>query len=103
MQQNENNAESTSQIVDEKTLVLRKPVKVGEQEYTELHLREPTAGELSQATKQANSIDVGIALISLIAKVPKAVVNQLCQRDFAEANDFLGSFTPAGPHTGEML
>lgn len=88
---------------EEKVIVLRKPVMLGDVTYAELTLREPTAGELSKATRGGggNNVDVGIWLISLVAKVPRGAVEQLCQRDFTEANDFLGSFTIDGPETGE--
>jgi hypothetical protein len=36
---------------EEKVIVLRKPVVLGEVTYAELSLREPTAGELSKATR----------------------------------------------------
>lgn len=87
---------------EEKTLELRKPVKLGEVEYSSLHLREPTAGELSKASKAGGNVDIAIALISLIAKVPRGAVEKLSQRDFQEAADFLGSFTGGGLATGEM-
>lgn len=87
---------------EEKTLELRKPVKLGEVEYSTLNLREPTAGELSKATKAGGNVDIAIALISIIAKVPRGAVEKLSQRDFQEAADFLGSFTDGGLVTGEM-
>lgn len=80
---------------EEKTLTLRKPVKVGDVEYDSLELREPTAGELSKANKQADPIDASIMLISLVAKVPRAAVEGLCQRDLEDAADFLGRFSDA--------
>jgi hypothetical protein len=88
---------------EEKVIVLRKPVMLGDVTYAELALREPTAGELSKATRAGGDVgvDIGISLISQIAKMPRGAVEQLCQRDFQEANDFLGSFTVDGPETGE--
>lgn len=87
-------------IVDEKTITLRKPVMLGQVEYTALDLREPTAGDLSKAMKAGGQVDVAIALISIVSKVPRGAIEKLCQRDFQEASDFLGSFTPDGPVTG---
>lgn len=88
---------------EEKTIVLRKPVILGDVTYAELNLREPTAGELSKATRAGggNNIDVAISMISQIAEVPMGVVSKLSQRDFQEANDFLGGFTLTGLETGE--
>lgn len=88
-----------------KTLTLRKPIMIGSADkgitYDHLDLREPTAGELSKALKAGSNVDVAITLISLIAKVPRSVVEGLCQRDFEEASDFLSSFASDGQATGE--
>ncbi|WP_317201485.1 phage tail assembly protein [Janthinobacterium sp.] len=91
-------------MIEEKTIVLRKPVMLGDVTHAEVNLREPTAGEMSKATRHGggNNIDVVISLISQIAKLPMSAVNQFSQRDFAECSDFLASFTTAGQETGEM-
>ena len=96
------NQNQAMEVQDEKTIVLRKPVTLGGVTYEKLDLREPTAGELAKATKAGGNVDVAIALISLIAKVPRGAVEGLSQRDLQEASDFLGSFTLAGPETGAM-
>lgn len=93
-------AGTAAAIVDEKTMELRKPVALGHVEYATLDLREPTAGDLSKASKAGSDVDVAIALISIVAKVPRGAIEKLCQRDFQEAADFLGSFTVLGPPTG---
>ena len=93
-------AGTAAEIVDEKTMDLRKPVALGQVEYATLDLREPTAGDLSKASKAGGDVDVAIALISIVAKVPRGAIEKLCQRDFQEAADFLGSFTVLGPPTG---
>lgn len=93
-------ADTAAAIVDEKMMELRKPVALGHVEYATLDLREPTAGELSKASKAGSDVDVAIALISIVAKVPRGAIEKLCQRDFQEAADFLGSFTVLGPPTG---
>lgn len=89
--------------MDEKTIVLLKPVTIGDIVYEKLDLREPTAGELNQASKADSNIGMAIILIQVIAKVPKSVVEKLCQRDFQAANDFLGSFGSNSRQTGETL
>jgi len=93
-------AGTAAAIIDEKTMELRKPVALGCVEYAALDLREPTAGDLSKASKAGSDVDVAIALISIVAKVPRGAIEKLCQRDFQEAADFLGSFTVLGPPTG---
>lgn len=85
---------------EEKTITLRRPVKLGDVEYTSLTLREPTAGDLEKAAKADNNMGVVINLISLVAKVPRAVVERLSQRDLREANDFLEQFSRADLATG---
>jgi len=90
---------------EELTLTLSKPVTIGSGEaamtYDQLDLREPTAGELEKASRADTSIGVAINLIQLIAKVPRSVVERLCQRDLARANAFLESFTNAGQPEAE--
>ena len=75
-----------------KTVTLRKPVSLGPVQYTELPLEEPTAKQLIAARKAGIPEEQIAALISLSAKVPPAVVDQLCQRDFEECADFLVRF-----------
>lgn len=93
-------------ILDEKTITLRKPVTLGKTAksdgvvYSTLDLREPTGGELEKASKSATEIGVVLNLISLVAKVPRAVAEGLCQRDLKEVSDFLGSFSKDDPETG---
>ncbi len=90
-------------LQDEMTLMLRKPVTIGDIVYDKLDLREPTAGELSKAMKAPSSIDTAIALISMVAKVPKTAVEGICQRDLEDATAFLGRFKGDSRGTSEML
>lgn len=85
---------------EEKTITLRKPITIGAGEgaitYTELVLREPTAGELEKASKADTGFGVTINLISIIAKIPRSAIERLGQRDLMAANEYLGTFTEAG-------
>ncbi|WP_431276278.1 phage tail assembly protein [Variovorax ureilyticus] len=72
----------------EKTITLRKPVKLADIEYTSLTLREPTAGEIEKAANATTNVGVVINLISLVAKVPRKAIENLCKRDLQEAGDF---------------
>ena len=86
---------------EEKTIALRKPIVLGELSYDHLDLREPLAFEIAKAQTAVTSADAAITLISLVAKVPRKVVEQLCQRDFNEANLFLAQAADSGePVTG---
>ncbi|QNK65762.1 phage tail assembly protein [Variovorax sp. PAMC26660] len=86
---------------DEITITLRKPVKLGDMTYEKLELREPTAGELEKASSATTNMGVVINLIQLVAKVPRKVVEGLCQRDLKEAGDFLEAFSEGDQTTGE--
>lgn len=85
---------------EEKTITLRKPITIGSGDgaitYTEIKLREPTAGELEKASRADTNFGVMINLISAMAQVPRAAVEKLSQRDLTEASAFLGGFTDAG-------
>ncbi|MCP1376047.1 phage tail assembly protein [Dyella lutea] len=85
---------------EEKTITLRKPVTLGSGDgaitYTELKLREPLGLELEKASRADTNFGQMITLISLIAKVPRAAAERLCQRDLQEANDYLQGFSERG-------
>lgn len=89
------------EFIEEKTITLIKPVKLGKGDaattYDHLDLREPTAGELESASKADTQLGVVINLIQLIAKVPRGVVSGLCQRDLKACADFLESFSADTP------
>ncbi len=101
--ENQTNEIVPAPMEEEKTITLRKPVKIGDIIYDHLDLREPTAKELADATKAGNDIEVAIALISRIAKVPRTVGEQLCQRDLKEASSFFDRFNMEPPPTPETL
>ena len=85
------------------TLELRKPITKGGVEYTTLELREPTAGEMAKARASDPLQDLGmiIHLVSLVAKIPKAVVEEIGVRDLTSAGDYLTSFLDHGPSDGK--
>ncbi len=80
-------------IAEELTLTLRKPVKFADQEYAVLNLREPTAGELARAMKEGGELDMMIALIHLVAAVPRGVAERISHRDLGECSRFFGQFS----------
>ncbi len=87
-------------LEDEIIITLSKPVTIGKGDaaitYHELKLREPTAGELEKATRADTSIGAAITLISLIATIPRGVVERISKRDLVAANAFLEGFTEPG-------
>jgi hypothetical protein len=84
-------------IVEEKDLALRKPVRLAEQEYDKLHLREPTAEELAKASREPTDVDMLISLVHQVAAVPRTVAARLSQRDLQECGRFFGQFAPRDP------
>lgn len=97
----ETQSTQAEQFGDELTLVLRKPISVGDQQYAELQLSEPTAKQLREAEKAGGATDQMVKLISLNAKVPLSVVDGMVQRDLSRAASFFGHFgDPSSPSTG---
>ena len=90
-----------SQLEEEKTITLIKPITIGKGDssitYTEIHLREPDAGEIEKASRADTQIGVVINMVHLIAKIPRAAAEKLCQRDISQASEYLSVFSDAGP------
>lgn len=90
-------AEKPKEQPETLTLILRKPVTLGDLVFDKLELREPVAKELAKASKSGQGVDIAITLISIIAAVPRSAVELLCQRDLTAASDFLGGFSDTPP------
>lgn len=73
------------------TIPLREPLKLGEQSYAVLELREPTAAEMMQWDK-LSGVEADARAISLVSGWPEPVVKQLRARDFIRASKFVASF-----------
>jgi Phage tail assembly chaperone proteins, E, or 41 or 14 len=82
-------------------LVLSSPVKIGEQEWTEMRLREPTVGENEKALTLGATVASNIYLVSVIAGIPEAVVRKMSRGDFLKAIDFFDSVTASIRGIGE--
>jgi len=104
-------AESETQTVDlalEMVLVLRKPVTFGkdpknQETYSELKLREPTAGELDKFfQKQLKQPGLGafIYLIAATSGVEEVIVSKIGALDLREAIAFFDPFVDVSPRTG---
>lgn len=85
---------------DTLTITLRQPIKFAGVDYEKIELREPRAGEMAKASNTSNGIEMSITLISLVAKIPRGAVEQLCARDLEEASNYLGGFTVGGQAIG---
>lgn len=80
-----------------KTIELREPVKLGDNTYDRLELREPKAGELAKAQTASTPAGQVISLVHQIAKVPMRVAENISQRELTEAADFFASFGQGTP------
>ena len=87
------------EVHDTLTLRLRNPVKVGEVEYAELKLTEPTVAQLIASSKAGTPIEQAVQLIRLNAALPMRAVEQLGQRDFEAAAAFFGRFQTQAPES----
>lgn len=74
---------------------LTKPVKIGDADYSEITLEEPTAGQLEAALKEPSVTTANIVLVAAISKMPPAAVRKMCLRDFNKCVQFLEGFTKA--------
>jgi Phage tail assembly chaperone proteins, E, or 41 or 14 len=84
-------------------LKLIKPLQLAGQgePVTELHLREPTAGDLAAAAAATNGVEGDILLIAKITNQPPGLIRQLSATDYVKASAFLGGFTRRALQTGE--
>jgi hypothetical protein len=65
----------------------------------ELHLREPTAGELAKSQVR-NGIESNILLIAEITKQPPGLIRNMGARDYSKATSFLLGFLNPDRETG---
>lgn len=96
---------STDHLPDELVIELRKPIEVGSEVYTEIRLREQTAGEVEKAQRaligpNASNTMSDIVLVSLVSGLPKPVVERIPFTEFEKAVRYLMGFTRSGLTTG---
>jgi hypothetical protein len=84
-------------------LTLSKPLQLGGQgdPVRELHLREPTAGDLAAAASATNGVEGDILLIAKVANQAPGLIRELSATDYVKASAFLGGFTRRALQTGE--
>ncbi|WBV42728.1 phage tail assembly protein [Pseudoroseomonas cervicalis] len=86
---------------DTLTIALRRPVTANGNDYTEVVLREPTLGNLIEASKAKTDMEQTQRMISLCAEIPMPAVAQLPITVVTEATEFFARFLPKSPPTGE--
>lgn len=76
---------------DELVLTLREPIKVGDIEFAEIKLTEPTGKALRLAARE-DTMGGLFVLITHAASVPPMVPEKMRQRDLQRAADFFAHF-----------
>ena len=78
------------------TVVLSVPVTAGGQTITELSIRRPKVRDLralEEVTQgKPSQLDHGAALLSLLAGIPEAAVEEMDATDFARASEVIAGF-----------
>jgi len=78
------------------TVVLSVPVTVEGETITELSIRRPKVRDLrtlEEATQvKPSQLDQGAALLSLLAGIPEAAVEEMDATDFARASEVIAGF-----------
>jgi hypothetical protein len=84
----------TSELPEQLTITLRKPLTLGDQTVEALELREPTAGEFKKFTKQAQSDPSAalVALIAMVSGVAPPIIDRIGVRDMNAAGEYLMAF-----------
>ncbi|GEM_PF-4180183 len=87
---------------EEKSLTLRKPIKLQDREIKTITLREPTAYEIEQVSKRAEKSSQGsnILLISLVSGITEGEIGKMSIRDFNEAMSYVSGFFSNDQKTG---
>lgn len=85
-------------LLDELTIPLRKPVKLGNRDVTELALCEPKSGQLIRSGRAGTAIKNSIMLIASVTGLPPATIEAIGIRDFNAAVRYLNPFI-AGDQT----
>ncbi|MBP6010618.1 MAG: phage tail assembly protein [Alphaproteobacteria bacterium] len=80
-----------------KTIVLEEPLEWNGQTYTELTLKELTAGQLQEALngETKNRVEQTMKFISLSTGLPAVALKGLLARDYSRAQDFILDFLSA--------
>ena len=77
---------------DTLTITLKTPIAFENQTYSEITLREPTAGELAKAVRGENPVAIGVILVAEVSGVPERAINMLAGSDLNRATGFVAPF-----------
>jgi hypothetical protein len=84
---------------DELVIALRRPVEISGRSFTELRLREPTAGEM-RLVRAKPTLDQQIFAVALISGIPEGAVERMPISVVTAAENYLAGFLNAAPPTG---
>ncbi len=90
-------------VSDELELALRKPIKLADREISSITLREPTAFEIEQVSKKAetNGAAANTLLVALVSGLTPGEIGKMGISDLNKALAFLKGFINAGQETGK--
>jgi hypothetical protein len=98
-----------SQETESKPVTLKKPINVGSTVIRELDVREPTMGDIEEASKlSGNKVTVSLRLLERLVFAPEfpdtpitlAMLRKLPASDGTKLNTKVSDFLPDDPATG---
>lgn len=92
--------EEIDEYPDELILQFRKPIKFSGQDYHEVVLKEPTAGQLREITRKSGP-DATIHAIAVTGGILPGVAEQIPTRELMKAEAFFSRFLEVPQRTGE--
>ena len=81
---------------DEFVITLRKPVQLGDLTFTEMRLREPTAGEM-MAWDKLTGTEADIRAVAVVSGMPEPAVRLIGVRDLLAAARYITGFFGDAP------
>ncbi len=78
-------------IPDELHITFRKPVKLGEQTYADMTLREPTAAQW-EAWDRLEGVEMDVTAVATVSGLPVPVVRMLGARDLIQGARYISRF-----------
>lgn len=91
--------EQIDALEGEKIIRLHRAIEHAGRTYSELELREPTAGQMVEIEKK-RGWESNIHAVALCSGVPEAAVKMMSARDIDAAMEFIAAFFGADPAIG---
>ena len=84
-------------------IVLKEPINIGGDppiQYQQLVFREPTAGQIKEASRAGDALEQRTRLLAFSAGVPPLVIDKLPARQLNKALNFVDSFSQDPQQSG---